>query len=212
MGCCVTTSGKCGRTFSALTGTALSRPHKRGKWLDQAQALQHRQTLREVTRNLNIHLSTAHRWRDRFLSAPHNIPPQALTGIAEADETFFLLSYKGKRSGLVRTTRKRGGLAGARVLSHEQVPALVARDRSGAMMYSVLKSANKTTLSGALKTFVARDAAFCTDASKAFAAGARERHHAVNLSASIRVDGAWHIQNVNGNHSRLKPGFMGFLA
>jgi len=26
----------------------------------------------------------------------------------------------------------------------------------------------------------------------------------VNLSAGIRVDGAWHIQNVNAYHSRLK--------
>jgi hypothetical protein len=29
-------------------------------------------------------------------------------------------------------------------------------------------------------------------------------YHAVNLSAGIRVDGAWHIQNVNAYHSRLK--------
>lgn len=29
-------------------------------------------------------------------------------------------------------------------------------------------------------------------------------HHAVNLSASIRADGAWHVQNVNAYHSRLK--------
>jgi hypothetical protein len=29
-------------------------------------------------------------------------------------------------------------------------------------------------------------------------------HHAVNLSAGVRVDGAWHVQNVNAYHSRLK--------
>jgi len=29
-------------------------------------------------------------------------------------------------------------------------------------------------------------------------------HHPVNLSAGIRVDGPWHVQNVNAYHSRPK--------
>ena len=40
-----------------------------------------------------------------------------------------------------------------------------------------------------------------------FVGAARElgvEHHAVNLSAGVRVDGAWHVQNVNAYHSRLK--------
>ena len=47
----------------------------------------------------------------------------------------------------------------------------------------------------------------CTDGSGALAAAARQlgvEHHAINLSAGIRVNGAWHIQNVNAYHSRLK--------
>ena len=131
---------ECRKTFSALTGTSLNGLHKRGKWLEQARALMDGQPLRKVARNLNIHLSTAHRWRHRFLAAPQAIQPQALTGIAEADETFFLLSFKGQRSGLARPARKRGGKAAARGLSHEQVPVLVARDRSGATMDCVLNA------------------------------------------------------------------------
>lgn len=30
------------------------------------------------------------------------------------------------------------------------------------------------------------------------------KHHAVNLAAGVRVNGAWHVQNVNAYHSRLK--------
>jgi len=131
---------ECCKTFSALTGTPLNRLHKRGKWLDQAHALQDGQTLREIARALGIHLSTAHRWRHRFLAAPKTVQPQALTGIAEADETMFLLSFKGKRSGLHRKARKRGGKATQRGLSHEQVPVLVALDRAGATMDCVLKA------------------------------------------------------------------------
>jgi hypothetical protein len=54
---------------------------------------------------------------------------------------------------------------------------------------------------------VGKDVVLCTDGSRALAGAARElgiEHHAVNLSAGIRVDGAWHIQNVNAYHSRLK--------
>ncbi len=197
----------CCKTFSALTGTPLNRLHKRGKWLGQAEALQGGQTLRAVAHTLNIHLSTAHRWRHRFLALPMTVQPQALTGIAEADETMFLLSFKGKRSGLGRIARKRGGKAAKRGLSHEQVPVLVARDRAGVTMDCVLEAMDMMTLSAALKPFVGKDVVLCTDSSKALAGAARElgiEHHAVNLAAGIRVDGAWHVQNVNAYHSRLK--------
>ena len=81
-------------------------------------------------------VSTAFRWRHRFLTAPAVSP--ILTGIVEADETFVLRSYKGSRAweraeqGLPgaevpdREARGRGGKATKRGLSHEQVPILVA--------------------------------------------------------------------------------------
>lgn len=207
--------GTCGKTFSALTGTPLCGLHKRGKWMGQSEALQSGETLREVARTLNIHLSTAHRWRHRFLALPMALQPQALTGIAEADETMFLLSFKGKRSGFDRPARKRGGKAAKRGLSHELVPVLVARDRAGATMDCVLKGMDMASLSAALKPFVAKDVVLCTDGSKALAGAARElgvEHHAVNLSAGVRVDGAWHVQNVNAYHSRLKSWIRKFYG
>jgi len=53
-----------------------------------------------------------------------------LRGIVEADETFVLSTRKGERN-LDRKARRRGGKASKRGLSHEQVPVLVAADRSG---------------------------------------------------------------------------------
>lgn len=197
----------CRKTFSALTGTPLARLHKRDKWLDQAEALQTGLTLHQVADALNIHVSTAHRWRHRFLALPEHIQAQSLCGIAEADETMFLLAFKGKRSGLGRKARKRGGKASKRGMSNEQVAVLVARDRAGATMDCVLAAVDMRTLSAALKLVLAKDAVLCTDGSPALAAAARDigvEHHAVNLSAGIRVDGAWHVQNVNAYHSRLK--------
>ena len=198
---------ECGKTFSALTGTPLCGLHKRSKWLGQAEALRDGLTLHKVADTLNIHVSTAHRWRHRFLALPMALQPRALTGIAEADETVFLLSFKGKRSGLERKARKRGGKAIKRGLSHEQVPVLVARDRAGVTMDCVLKAMTMRTLSAALKPFLAKDVVLCTDGSPALAGAARQlevEHHAINLPAGRRVDGAWHVQNVNAYHSRLK--------
>ena len=197
----------CRRTFTALTGTPLNRLHKRGLWLRQAEALADGRTLREVAGDLGIHLGTAHRWRHRFLTVPERIQPPALVGVTEVDETYFLLSFKGKRQGLDRAPRKRGGRASKRGLSIEQVPVLVARDRSGATMDCVVATANNVTLSAALKPFIPLDTVLCTDGSQSLAGVARSlgvEHHAINVSAGIRVDGPWHIQNVNAYHSRLK--------
>ena len=193
---------ECLRTFNALSGTPLSGLHKREKWSGQAAALQDGRTLRTVAKNLG----TAHRWRHRFLALPQALQPEALVGIAEADETMFLLSFKGQRT-LPRKARKRGGKAAKCGLSHEQIPVPVARDCSGVTADCVLKATDAMTMADALKPFVSADVVLCTDGSSALAAAARAlgvEHHAVTLSAGVRVDGAWHVQNVNAYHSRLK--------
>lgn len=197
----------CGKTFCALTGTPLNGLHMRGKWLEQAAALRDGLTLHEVAERLNIAVSTAFRWRHRFLALPKTVQAQALIGIAEADETFFLRSNKGQLRGLNRAPRQRGGKASKRGLSGEQVPVLVARDRAGATADFILEAVDKEHVSAALKPLLAQDAILCTDGSKALAAVAKDigvLHHPVNLSAGIRVDGPWHLQNVNAYHSRLK--------
>lgn len=201
----------CRRTFGALTGTPLNRLHLRGKWADHAQALYDGLTLKQTAERLNIALSTAHRWRQRFLTQPKMIQTHRLSGIAEADETYFLRSAKGQRKGLVRPARRRGGSAIKRGLSAEQVAVLVARDRTGETADFILESATKETVATMLQPKIATDAILCTDGSATLAAAARElqiEQHAIDLSAGIRVRGAWHIQNVNSHHSRLK-GWMG---
>lgn len=197
----------CGKTFCALTGTPLAGLHQRGKWLDHAAALRDGLTLREVAERLHIAISTAHRWRHRFLVEPKSIQSQSLGGIAEADETYFLRSHKGQREGLNRPPRKRGGRASKRGLSVEQVPVLVVRDRAGGTADFVLPLADKKHVSAVLKPLLAQDAVLCTDGSGSLAAAARDigiEHHALNFTAGIRVIGPWHIQNVNAYHARLK--------
>lgn len=197
----------CGKTFCALTGTPLAGLHQRGKWLGHVAALGAGLILHEVAKRLNIAVSTAHRWRHRFLAAPKFLQSQSLAGIAEADETYFLRSHKGQRKGLNRPPRKRGGRASKRGLSAEQVPVLVVRDRAGGTADFILPLADKKHVSAVLWPLLAQDAVLCTDGSGSLAAAARDigiEHHALNFTAGIRVIGPWHIQNVNAYHARLK--------
>ncbi len=128
-----------------------------------------------------------------------------LTGVVEADETFFLRSSKGQRPG--RDPRKRGGHASRMNRGEDLIPVLVARDRSGATADFLLEAVSKKCLSEAISQRVKADAILCTDGSAAMAATAKEmgvNHEAMNLSAGERVRGPWHIQNANASHGRLK--------
>ena len=53
----------------------------------------------------------------------------SLSGIVEADDTFFLYSQKGSKN-IDRKTRKRGGKSKKRGVSSDQVCVVVARDRT----------------------------------------------------------------------------------
>lgn len=196
----------CRRTFNALTGTPLAGLHLRGKWLDHAAALRDGLSLNQVAERLHVAQSTAFRWRHRFLAVPKTVQAQTLTGIAEADETFFLHSAKGQRS-LPRKPRRRGGKASKRGTSKEHTPVLIARDRAGATANLIIPSTSAADLGAALKPILPQDTILCTDGSSALAAAARElgvEHHPINVTAGVRVDGAWHVQNVNAFGSRLR--------
>lgn len=195
----------CGRTFNALTATPLARLRMKAKWLKQQQVLVEGLSVRKSAGVLEVANTTAFRWRHRFLHLAQSVKPAALTGVVEADETFFLRSSKGQRPG--RDARKRGGRASRSERGMDLIPVLVARDRSGATADFFLEGVSKACLSQALKPLVSSDAVLCTDGSAAMAAAADElgvQHESVNLSAQQRVRGAWHIQNVNAYHGRLK--------
>lgn len=200
----------CAKTFNALTGTALARLRYRDKWLLQAQALIDGLSITKAARQLDVARSTAFRWRHRFLALPQAIKPTSVRGIAEADETSILKSCKGQRAQLQtadRKARRRGGRATRRGMSVEHDVVLVVRDRSGATTDQIVLALDTAHLAAVLQPLLPPDAVLCTDGSPALAAAARLigiEHHAVNASSGQHAQGAWHINNVNGFHSRLK--------
>ncbi len=207
----------CNRTFNALTETPLAGLRHREKWLAQASVLDAALSVRRAAAQMGVHRSTAFRWRHRFLRLASAVRATALAGVAEADETYTLRSYKGQpcrlRAEQSRQPRRRGGKAAKRGLSAEQVPILVLRDRAGQTADFVLARGNAEHVSPALDQALAEDAILCTDASATLAAAAKARdieHHAINSARGERRRGPWHIQNVNAYHSRWKTWMVRF--
>lgn len=196
----------CKTTFNALTGTPLASLKKRQKLAAYGQAMVDGLSLRKAAKRVGINLSTAFDWRHRLLKLPAKAKPKTLDGVVETDETYILESGKGSRK-LTRKARKRGGTATKRGLSHEQIPVLVTRDRSGATLTEVLPDTTAGSIAKVLDPLVAKDAALVSDGANAyrtFADATGRLHIALNASAGERRCGTYHIQNVNAYQSRLK--------
>lgn len=197
----------CGRTFNALTGTSLAHLRKRNQWERYAEALIEGVSVREAAKRCGVDKNTAFLWRHRFLhyAAGHRAEHEA--GIVEADETFFLESFKGQRR-LPRKARHRGGVAGKLGINAEQIPVLVVRDRSGQTADFRLAKLDAAHVAAKLQPLVDQDAILCTDSAGVYAAFARASgiaHRPINTRQGHRiVDGVFHIQNVNAYDSRLK--------
>jgi hypothetical protein len=134
-----------------------------------------------------------------------------LRGIVEADETFVLSSRKGERN-LDRKARRRGGKASKRGVSHEQVPVLVAADRSGATVSAILPAVSAAHLQAVLQPVLDQDALLVTDGCTSYppcAAAMGISHEALNQTAGERVRGELHIQTVNSGSS---PSFVAIVA
>ena len=194
----------CKKTGNPLTGTPLARLRKRQQWQRFNQTLIDGLSVRQAAQCCGVDKNTAFLWRHRFLKAPAMHRPQHEGGIVEADETFFLESFKGQRQPLGRPARKRGGVGAA----WEQIAVLVVRDRSGQTADFRLERVDARHITEVLRPLVDQDAILCTDGARVYQTFARLTgitHKAVNIQKGIRVvEGAFHIQNVNAYDSRLK--------
>jgi transposase-like protein len=198
----------CRRTFNALTGTSLARLRHKDRWAQQAQALMSGESLARVAMRCGVAATTAFRWRHRFLAAPTLDQPTRLSGIVEADETFILESFKGRRAALPREARKRGGKPQKTGLSAEQIPVLIARDRTGATLDGVLPKLDRISVTAVLGGAVTTANRICCDGGKAIAAFARVGgipYHVLPKPGGPQPGAPdLHINNVNAYHSRLK--------
>ena len=137
-----------------------------------------------------------------------------MQGIVEADETFILESFKGKRGGFTRDARKRGGKAAKRGLSAEQIPVITARDRTGATLDAVLPRLDAASMMEVLGKVIVPSAQLCCDGGPAITAFARRaglQFHVLPAPGLPKPEAPQHhINNVNAYHSRLKQWMLHF--
>jgi transposase-like protein len=198
----------CKRTFNPLTGTPLARLRKKECWLKYAGALNESLPVRKAAKVCKVSKNTAFKWRHRFLKAQNKSKDQSLAGIAEVDEIFLLESFKGQRK-LPRPARKRGGVAEKPGLSAEQIPILIASDRTGAHIDGVLPDRSEAAVRPVLEGKLSKDdTLLCMDGDKALIAFAEAEgieYELVIASKGEHVhEKVLHIQNVNAYGSRFK--------
>lgn len=199
--------GTCGRTCNSLTGTPLAHLRKRDQWLHYGQALIDGISVRAAAGRCQIDKNTAFLWRHRFLQQVARHRAERESGIVEADETFFLESFKGQRH-LARPARRRGGVGRTRGTGSDQIAVLVVRDRSGQTANFRLEKLDAPHVIAVLRPLIDSDAILCSDGAnlyKTFARATGIAHRPINVQQGERVlDGVFHIQNVNAYDSRLK--------
>ncbi len=144
------------------------------------------------------------------MSALKQMDIKHFDGIVEIDETYFLYSQKGQRGITNRKPRKRGGKSKHRGISYEQVCVLVARDRTKATVSKVACMGRivKTKVDNLIGSKLSSENVIVTDAWRAYKTYAKEKgieHYRIKSDSGKHViKGLYHIQNVNGLHSRLK--------
>jgi len=162
----------------------------------------------QLSKEIGVTQKTAWFMLARFRKTCGDGNDALLSGIVEADETFLLKSFKGKKQGLPRVSGKRGGKAKKPGLCKEQVPVLICRDRGGHTADAVLEKVNSEAVAKVLQPMLARDSVLCAGSSLVCVRVARELGvtlKAVNVQAGIRVvEQVFHVQNVNAYDSRLK--------
>ena len=220
----------CGRTFNALTNTPLARMRKPEVWLAYAEALGERRSLDWVHEHLGIARLTAWRWRHRLLTPLANGPAQMLSGIVEADETYFLRSFKGHRGWKRghppenRPPRYRGSGATKRGLSSEQVPVVTALDRAGGVVEAVLDGRREDDIVIALCGSITPGSLICSDGLRAYpklAERVASEHRTIEpvkptpeqkaAGLSWRRPGTLTLGRVNGHHAVLKNAINGLF-
>jgi len=185
----------------------LAHLRKREQWSRYAQAMIDGASVRAAAKHCQIDKNTAFLWHHRFLQQATQHQAVHESGIVEADETFFLESFKGQRH-LPRLARRRGGVGRTRGTSPDQIAVLVVRDRSGETANFRLAKLDAPHVIAALHPIIAPDAVLCTDGANVYKTFARLTdvvHRTLNVQQGLRViNGVFHIQNVNAYDSRLK--------
>lgn len=221
---CRQKAGGCGRTFNALTGTAFARMRKPELWSEFAGHFRTGLSLSKIVgTGISICRHTAFRWRHRLLKALGPAAADRFSGVAEADEKFFLRSFKGHRGWKrgqppePRPPRYRGSGALLPGLSWQQVPVLTCIDRASHHLDEVLEKRTKAEVLAKLEKLIEPGTVLCSDDFAGYAALAEKvgaEHRIIPQSQDTwlkkamghppRQKGALGLGRVNCHHQAME--------
>lgn len=204
----------CGKSFGDFTNSTLSGTKSSyDKWFSYMKCMVKGYSLRQTAAVVGISLSTAFCWRHKILTALGNtFQQEQLAGVIEADETFFLESFKGNHNRssvftMPRPARKRGGKATRRGISVEQVCVTCAIDRAGHILSipACKGRVDAKTLDKVYAPRMDKSAVLCTDKHRSYVQFAKGLGiKLVQLKNGKAKQGLYHIQHINSYHSNLK--------
>ena len=200
----------CGRTFSATSESVLSGTHKSlSIWEKYIECMLDGLSIRKSAEECGISLQTSFVWRHKILDAlSKNVEKETrLSGVIEADETFFRVSYKGRKKNMSRPSYHRGTKASKRGLSRQQVCVPCAIDRSNSVISKICNLGKISTreLTAFYEGKVQEGAIFCTDSEKSYKGFTSSKEYKlVQIESGKHRKGIYHINHINAYHNNLK--------
>ena len=208
----------CHRSFIASTDSITSRTRKSiSVWATYLKCMLDQKTLKQSSAECDIFISTAFTWRHKILDTLSELTEKAyLTGVVEADETFFNVSFKGNHNrsrdfSMPRKAHKRGNDVHANGLSSAKVCVPCAVNDAG-ISYAKTGKLGKISLDCIKEIFekkIAPHAVLCTDKERTYLKLAELNElNLIQMDTDCRTiskDGRnYGIQRINAYHSRLK--------
>lgn len=201
----------CEKSFVETTKTCLFNSHSgESVWKQVIRDTVNGVPIDETAENLDLHHETVFNMRHKILFCLEQEEiesPTRLEGVCEADETYLLESYKGKKlpPDFWREPRKHGAVAAKRGLSNEYICVCAGVERDGdAVAVAVNRAAaGKDEISQVFGERVSEKTVLLSDGAKSYGILEQNGKCAV-LNADEGEGSFFNINTVNGFHSFIK--------
>ncbi len=203
----------CKKTFAITNNTILFSTKKEiSTWEKYLECMMNKFSLRKCADVCEIGLSTAFIWRHKILDALQNMHNAVtINGVAQADETYFSVSYKGNHTKsdfkMPRDAHKRGASDEKRGISQDKACVLCSVNLDGLSIgkLSNLGRPYVKDLEAVFDNRIEKGSILVTDSFRGYSklAFTNELTH-VRIPRGKHKNGAFNIQTINAYHSELK--------
>jgi len=206
---------ECSRSFVETTKTILENSHSgESVWRQVIADTVDGVPIDETANSLNLHHETVFNMRHKILFALEQDEinqPTKLEGVCEADETYILESFKGKKlpEDFWRKPRKHGAVATRPGISHEYICVCAGIERDGRAIATAVNraSAGKDDIEQVFGGRVGNTTVILSDGAKGYnvleETGLCSVLNAKNENTN-KSDNFYNINTVNGFHSFIK--------